>query len=116
MVGAERARDSEAAVALNVIMARISESCWCASWVPDLEFSLWSMLQGGPRQFGMGDVSDAELDALRRLSDRAGGWWRWSEQECVEVFVSFEEWRAICDAQGSRHPGPGRPALSPKAE
>ena len=101
MLGAERARDSQAAVALNVTMVRISECCWCASWVPDLEFSLWSMLLGGPRQFGMGDVSDADVDALRGLSDRAGGWWRWSERECVEVFVSFDDWRAIWDARAS---------------
>jgi hypothetical protein len=66
--GCERAKDPEAAAALNEAMSQISERHWCAAWLRDLEFSLWSMLEGGPREFGMGELSAEELAGLRVLA------------------------------------------------
>jgi hypothetical protein len=100
MKGAERSLDPVAATALNEAMSAISERYWCAAWLRDLEFSLWAMLGGGPREYGLGEVSAEELDGLRRLAERAGGWWRWSDMDEDEVFVPFREWNTLMRERG----------------
>jgi hypothetical protein len=73
------ALDRDAAVLLEERMSAISEKYFCAGWLNGLEHDLWPMLQGGSRDFGLGEVTEAEVDDLRRLHARAGGWWAWFE-------------------------------------
>lgn len=84
-------------------MSELSEEYVCAEWECDTEFKLWKMLQGGPRAWGFGDVTQDEIDELRALSERAGGWctWRWGEDRADGradgrvVFVPLAEWLEI---------------------
>jgi hypothetical protein len=92
-------RDPAAARALNERMSAISEKYWYAAWLMDLEHSLWAMLEGGPRRFGCGEVTEGELRELRELSQKADGWWRWSDADGDEVFVDLDEWRRIARAR-----------------
>lgn len=98
MKSTERSPDPVAARALNERMSAISEKYWCAAWLRDLEHSLWAMLEGGSRRFGLGDVAEDELSELRELAQKANGWWRWSEPDGDEVFVALEEWRELARA------------------
>lgn len=84
-------RDRSAACVLVADMRDISESHYAAGWMGGLEFDLWAMVCGGPRDYGMGEVSEAQVASLRDLSERAGGWWRWQDGVC-EVFVTADEW------------------------
>lgn len=87
-----RSLDRDAAGSLAVLMSEISEDHYCASWLVDLEFILWGMLQGGDRGFGFSDVAEEEIAALRRLSEKCGGWLAWREEAGGEMFVTLDEW------------------------
>ena len=58
---------------LRQLMEDISEDHYCAGWMMNLELNLWRMVEGGPRGYGMGDVSEEQVEQLRQLSKDAGG-------------------------------------------
>lgn len=101
-IQAERMRlskDETSARALAALMSEISEECYCAGWMSGLEFSLWAMVQGGDRSYGMSEPSESEVAQLRALSERCGGWIRW-EEDVGEVFVPLHEWEQTYGAKG----------------
>jgi hypothetical protein len=85
------ALDVDAAHGLQRLMSDISEDCYAATWLDTLEYELWPMLQGGDRHFGMGEVSDAEIAALKRLHEKCGGWWFW-HREYGATFIPTAAW------------------------
>ncbi len=95
-------RDPAAARALHERISAVSERYWRAGWLIDLERSLWAMLEGGPRKFGLGEVTEDEVRELRELAQEADGGWRWSDADRGPVFVALAEWR--------RRAGATRPA------
>jgi hypothetical protein len=80
--------------ALLQLMSDISEDCWCAGWLLDLEFFLWEAITTGKSDFGWG-LSEPELARLKHLHQMAGGWWIWAEDEKTNRFVPTEEWLAL---------------------
>lgn len=92
---ARRSVNPDAALCLVRLMSRISEQHYCAGWLVGLEYSLWDMLEGGDRDFGFGPVKAGSLLQLAALSERAQGWWRWSDEAVDEVFVPLAEWREL---------------------
>jgi hypothetical protein len=68
-------------------MSDISEDHYAAGWMSGLQYDLWQMLRGGPRYYGMGSVSEADVTELRRLSEDAGGWHDGNR------LVPLDEWR-----------------------
>lgn len=90
---ARRAEDKAgAAQQLLDVMRDMSEDFWCSAWTISTEHDLWAMLDGADRHWGMGEVLDEEVEALRRLSTTAGGWWIWNDGE---QFVTLDEWALI---------------------
>lgn len=85
--------DVDAALRLQSAMSDLSERCYCAGWLEGCEDTLWAFTQepGVDHAWGMGCVTAADTEELRRLSDKARGWWRW---ENGEVFVPLDEWKA----------------------
>jgi len=90
-----------AAAQLCILMSEISEEHYCAGWMSGLEYTLWAMLLGGDRGFGVGDVTDDPITQLRALSEASGGWWRYDD-DADEVFVPIEEWTRRYEAHRSR--------------
>jgi hypothetical protein len=80
--------------ALLRIMEDLSEDCWCAGWLKDLEYSLWTAVITGNLDFGWG-MQERELARLKHLHEMAGGWWIWSDGEEHRRFVTTEEWLGI---------------------
>ena len=95
-------KDPAAARELGEAMSEISEEYYCAGWLIGLEFSLWEMIAGGPRRFGMGDVTDAEIANLRRLADAAGGWCVWRDDHGGESFAPLAEWAEMVRAERAK--------------
>ena len=95
--GINKSKETLAAACLMELMSEISESHYCASWMRDLEYNLWSMLQGGSRKYGLGEVSEEEINLLKNLSDTCNGWWVWVGDgiDSGEVFVTIDEWDEI---------------------
>lgn len=62
------------------LLEAISEDCYCAGWLDDVEHSVWAMLGSKePVEFGMGSVSLAGLARAKELSKSIGGWARYDQ-------------------------------------
>lgn len=103
VIDSERSKDPAAAIHLAALMSGISEDYYCAGWLIGLEVTLWGMLQGADRRFGMDMVTEEEIAAVRSLHEQCGGWIVWRERgmdprdqtESGEMFVTTEEWMQI---------------------
>jgi hypothetical protein len=81
------------AAALAEAMSDISEECWCAAWLMGCEYDLWRMLRDGSRNWGFGEVSEADVERLRELSAECGGWVYWAKGlGGSETFAPLDEW------------------------
>lgn len=104
------ALDRDAAMLLHERMSDISEETHCAGWMSGLEYDLWSMVQGGDRDYGfMGGVSEEEVAELRRLHEKAGGWWFWHEQ----YYATFVPTAAWLDLYGRHKHGRDHTPVAP---
>jgi hypothetical protein len=83
--------DEGARVGLFALMSGISEEFYAASWLVALEHSLWKMVEGGPRGFGRGEVTERQVRLLKLLSEECDGWWVFDDDL---TFLTLEEWRA----------------------
>jgi hypothetical protein len=72
----------------------LSEDCYCAQWLINLEFILWDKMMTGKTDFGFG-MEESDLIRLKSLSELAGGWWTWPQGEEQPRFVNTEEWTTI---------------------
>ena len=81
-------------IALMNKMSELSEFYYSAGWVSDLEYSLWRVLQGETSAFAGGNLQASEIQALRDLSDKCGGWiiWKIDKYLLGEVFIPMNEW------------------------
>jgi hypothetical protein len=86
----ELARDT-----LLQMMRDISEDCWFAGWLHNLEFILWDAVKTGKVSWGEGLVKERDLIRMKYLHELACGWWILVKGEEIERFVSTEEWLAV---------------------
>lgn len=84
--------DPDAAERLCEFMSELSEFCWCSGWVDYCESQLWAFVTDGPGEWGLQSVGQRDVDELRRLSDKAGGWWTWDNAMDGNVFITRAEW------------------------
>jgi hypothetical protein len=77
------------------MMRDFSEDFWCAGWLRDLEFTLWDVVIGGSRNFGLSEIEERDVARMRFLHERCGGWWTLFKGEEFERFVTTEEWLRI---------------------
>ncbi len=98
------AKDRDSAESLLRVMEEISQEHWSAGWLLGLEYDLWSfvglwrtgLLAKRGSKFGMFELENKTLTDLSELSERAGGWWKWFDDEQPGAyFVPMQEWLAI---------------------
>lgn len=94
---------SPAAADLRDRMSQISEDCYCAGWLGNLEYLLWSAVMDGPVEKGNWNVTQSDIDSLRLLARRCGGWIVWDDVLVTKIWVPIEEWQS----QYERHVGAG---------
>ncbi len=80
---------------LRKVMSGISEECWCAGWLRNLEYMLWDAVMGKRE----GICSVEEIEQLKYLSEKCGGWIIWDEQAKDERFVPMQEWLRLYEAE-----------------
>ena len=83
---------------LKKLMSAISEERWCAGWMYDLEYRLWEAVTGERT----GVCSLEEIEQLKYLSEKCGGWIVWDEQSKGEKFVPVQEWLRLYEAQSRK--------------
>lgn len=77
---------------LRDFMSQISEDCYCAGWLVNLEFDLWTAVMNGPVRAGHWDITQTDIDRLRLLARRCDGWVVWDHQRKQETWVSIQDW------------------------
>ena len=73
---------------LLALMFGLSEECWQAGWLSDLEYRLW---EASPPTVGLGYITGRQVALLHLLAEEAGGWWTWADTE-DPAFVPMAEW------------------------
>lgn len=87
--------------ALADAMSEVSEAAYSAAWMAGLEFALWGLLVSGETRYGRATLKNEEVDNLRRLSEKCGGWIVFDDEN-EEVFVSLTDWRRMVAAKPTR--------------
>ena len=77
------------------IMSAISEECWCAGWMHNLEYMLWDAVTGRRKNL----CSPEEIEQLKYLSEKCGGWIIWDEQAKDETFIPMQDWLQLYEAK-----------------
>ena len=73
-------------------MSDISERCYYAGWMQNLEYVLWDSLINGERKYGHDNISKNDIDTLRDFSNKANAWIIFSD-ETEETAVDLHEWK-----------------------
>ena len=84
---------------LRNVMSEISEEHWCASWLGGLEYILWDAVTGKRNDI----CSSDEIEQLKYLTEKCGGWIVWDKQAINKKFVPIEEWLRLYEADGHQY-------------
>lgn len=77
---------------LAYTMSNISERCYYAMWLDNVEYVLWHALEKGPRRYGHGEITTNDIIALKMLSDRCGCWIFFDDVE-EETIIPLDLWQ-----------------------
>jgi hypothetical protein len=88
---------------LLALMCALSEEHYAAGWMEGLEYALWAAVKSNRMgvksiRYGTKDLSDTKLTYLDALSKACGGWFFWSEEKGMEVFITLDAWEAMYKA------------------
>lgn len=59
---------------LAIFMSDISEKCYYADWLSNLEYVLWEAVNSGERKYGHGFISQSDIDTLKTLAIKTNSW------------------------------------------
>ena len=76
-------------------MSAISEEYWCAGWMHNLEYMFWDVVSGKREDI----CSPEEIEQLRYLSGKCGGWIVRDEQAKGEKFVPMQDLLRLYEAR-----------------
>ena len=81
-------------------MSKICERCYSAGWLMNLEYVLWDTLTNGKRKYGQDEISQHDIEELKRLSS-ACNCWIYFDDINEETKIDFMLWtqkfkQAIC--------------------
>lgn len=72
-------------------MSLISERCYSAGWLNNLEYVLWDTLSSGPRKYGHDFVTNYDIILLKEMSTEANSWIIFHDQ-FGETGIDLNEW------------------------
>ena len=75
-------------------MSALSEIAYTASWMENLEFSLWKGMNNEIASYGRLTFTQEIRDKLKRLSDNIGGWIYFNDKD-EEIFVDWKKWNEL---------------------
>jgi hypothetical protein len=88
---------------LENFMSDISERCYSAGWLQDLEYVLWDALINGPRKFGGGIITEKDIETLKKLSEAANAWIVFDDVK-EETAMDLESWRKKFNGDVQQNP------------
>lgn len=84
---------SPEAAQLAQYMSDLSEEAYCAGWMQDLEYDLWTAVVRGSRPYGRLQISDEQIAHLGRLSAECSGW-IYFDDTTGETWIPLNRWRS----------------------
>ena len=72
-------------------MSDISERCYSAGWIANLEYVLWDTLTSGPRRYGQDSITQNDITELKTYSDNAKSW-IFFDDNIDQLGLSISEW------------------------
>jgi exoribonuclease R len=86
------------------LMSEISENCYSAGWMLNIEYVLWHAVISGPRSFGRGEITQKDIDELTRLSNTTKTWIVFDDKD-EETPMPLETWKALFITEVSKDSG-----------
>lgn len=74
------------------LISDISERCYCASWMSNLEYVLWDITIKGERQCGLDMVTQHDIDTLKLLSEETNSWIIFDDK-LDETAMAISDWK-----------------------
>jgi len=91
-------REELARELLRYKMMEYSEDGFCATWLEDLEWDLWSNMERSDSS-PAGQYAAAVSRECRQLAEISGSWWVYEDETCPgetgPVFVSTDRWMRL---------------------
>ena len=84
-------------------MSHISEKCYYAGWLKNIEYVLWHAVINGERKFGHGIISLQDIDKLVKLS-KTYNCWIYFDDKTEETAIELSAWRQRFDEAISQNP------------
>lgn len=88
---------------LAAFMSEISERCYFAGWMINLEYVLWDVLESGQRKFGQGIITTEDVTQLKALSDKSESWICF-HPEHEETALTLNAWRQKFNEDVKKNP------------
>lgn len=84
-------------------MSELSEKCYSAGWLENLEYVLWDASTKGERKFGQDIISQQDIDQLIQLSKDCNCW-IYYDGTTEETAIDLRLWRQKFDEAISQNP------------
>ncbi len=91
------------AIILKEKMEEISKRCFLSKWQNNLGKNLYNIIlskynytkKNWHVSFGSNDIIYSEIKELIKLRDNSQGWWFWSDDLNLCVFISLDDWKEV---------------------
>ena len=74
-------------------MSEISERCYTAGWMTNLEYVLWDSFSSGPRKYGQDFITQQDINLLKKLTEAANSW-IFFDDLLDEIALDLKDWEA----------------------
>lgn len=82
-------------------MSYLSEEAYCTSWMDDLEFKLWQVMNGEITEYGRLEITSQIITKLKDLSSIAKGWIIFDD-DLDELYLTWELWQGYLNKNKSK--------------
>ena len=72
-------------------MSEISERCYGAAWMANLEYVLWDALSSGPRKYGQDFITQQDIDLLKKMAEISNCWIIFDDH-LDEISFDLKDW------------------------
>jgi hypothetical protein len=77
---------------LATFMSEISERCYSAGWIQNLEYVLWDCLITGERKYGYASITKQDIDSLKLFS-KTPKCWILFDDTTEETAIDLNTWQ-----------------------
>lgn len=90
-------------LALADLMSNISERCYYAGWMQNVEYVLWHAVKSGERKYGHDQITQQDINALNGLS-QAAHCWIVHDGTLEETAIELSNWEEKFQSDVQIHP------------